>query len=629
MAPWAAYVAAPTAAWYSFGWWSDEWKKILTLGIYEPPAIHWDYVMTAAASTKVALFSSAEGALLKGLQCEEADCVALCRERLPELDTTMRSKRRDMGEMSTEIVHKTAYWGSIRVGTPAQEFKVIFDTGSGNLILPTTRCTSEGCTRHKKYDARQSSTSKEVTNENGEGSTEITFGTGSITGDFYEDRFCIAESLCSQVRFIGSVEQSAIPFSSTPFDGILGLGFKDLSMGQNFNILDDMYETGSLPSGQFSVFLTEDGSSEITFGGYRPELLASEVVWAPVTHESYWQVAVRDITFDNTETGLCGSQGCQVAVDTGTSMLAGPPALVARLQEKVAAREDCSNYDSLPNIGFKVGNKILNLKPEDYMDRDETGCSFSLMPLDVPPPRGPLFIFGDPFLRRFVTIYDKSGPSVGFAVSKHEAMDEFQAAKLIVTTGGSSVEDWHPHQKQELSPLASPMSVGLAAGYMTDEQPASEPVETPAPPASSAFAGKDPFSEKETDSSRDPFSAKDPFSESSTEWLEKFTHEHSVKPVGESRPLTSAAADVFGNDSQRSKDLFDWPDWHNPHTVQAAESSKDHHAAESAHEWARKMRRLLDGDFLQKPNQPGSAKGPAKGAQLLSIKLHKTKVGTR
>lgn len=45
-APWTFYVAAPTAAWYSFGWWSDEWKKILTLGIYEPPSIHWDYCMS-------------------------------------------------------------------------------------------------------------------------------------------------------------------------------------------------------------------------------------------------------------------------------------------------------------------------------------------------------------------------------------------------------------------------------------------------------------------------------------------------------------------------------------------------------------------------------------------------------
>ncbi|CAJ1407757.1 unnamed protein product [Effrenium voratum] len=50
MAPWAVYVAMPTAAWYSFNWWSDEWKKILTLGIYEPPSIHWDYCMTGARS---------------------------------------------------------------------------------------------------------------------------------------------------------------------------------------------------------------------------------------------------------------------------------------------------------------------------------------------------------------------------------------------------------------------------------------------------------------------------------------------------------------------------------------------------------------------------------------------------
>merc|ERR1719399_1339444 len=42
--------------------------------------------------------------------------------------------------LAMEVVHKTAYWGTVNMGTPAQEFKVIFDTGSGNLILPAKTC---------------------------------------------------------------------------------------------------------------------------------------------------------------------------------------------------------------------------------------------------------------------------------------------------------------------------------------------------------------------------------------------------------------------------------------------------------------------------------------------------------
>merc|ERR1719162_2636509 len=130
--------------------------------------------------------------------------------------------------------------------------------------------------------------------------------------------------------------------------------------------------------------------------------------------------------------------GCQVAVDTGTSMLAGPSDLVDKLTTKLGAKDDCSNFHELPNIGFKIGDKVLNLSPDDYMDKSSGDCSFSVMSLDVPPPKGPLFIFGDPFLRRFVTIYDRSGPRVGFAVAKHRNMDESAASKIISRVQTSS-----------------------------------------------------------------------------------------------------------------------------------------------------------------------------------------------
>lgn len=143
-----------------------------------------------------------------------------------------------------------------------------------------------------------------------------------------------------------------------------------------------------------------------------------------------------DITFNNQPQHLC-QNGCQVAVDTGTSMLAGPSDLVDKLNQMVDVRDDCSNFENLPKIGFQMGNHVLNLKPDDYIDRDSSSCSFSLMALDVPPPKGPVFIFGDPFLRRFVTIFDRKNSRVGFAVAKHSDESGQDPGELIATIGQS------------------------------------------------------------------------------------------------------------------------------------------------------------------------------------------------
>jgi pepsin A len=424
--------------------------------------------------------------------------------------------------MEMEVVHKTAYWGTVTVGKPAQEFSVIFDTGSGNLIIPSTDCSADGCKPHAKYDKSASSSSKAITNSRDEGSAEITFGTGRISGDFYRDRLCVGDSLCFDANFIAATEETAEPFSETPFDGIMGLGFKDLSMGDGFNIVDDMNGAGQLPQGMFSVYLSDEGESEITFGGFRPELLGSEIVWSNVKIESYWQVGIDDIALNNKPSGLCEG-GCQVAVDTGTSMLAGPTSLVDQMQDRVGAKSDCSNFDSLPKLGFIIGDTVLNLQPDDYMDKSDGECSFSLMALDVPPPKGPLFIFGDPFLRRFVTVYDRSGPRVGFAMAKQPGQDNSMAFKdkmdvITKVGGGLLVGNGPPTQGGEYA-----VDVKLKGGLIdSSNNPTTTTSTTPAPKkdtspkapemsvedaldaASSAVDGTAPATKKNSDSKTAP-----------------------------------------------------------------------------------------------------------------------------
>jgi len=448
--------------------------------------------MKLTAALLLALIAQCDAVSWSLRKSRQGTRVALRHEALLFARTAARGKGKQGSAANSKlvenmkIVHKTAYWGDMSLGSPPQSFKVIFDTGSGNLIVPAADCSVPGCAPHRKYNNKASNSASFVTNEKGESSSEITFGTGQVSGDFYKDKLCIGDKLCFDANFIAADKMSIEPFSEIPFDGIMGLGFKDLSMGDGFNIVDDLQTRANVPggNGQFSFYVTDGEDSEVTFGGYRSERLASDIIWAPVKVESWWQVAIDDITFNNKPMNLCNGQ-CQVAVDTGTSMLAGPSELVDKLQSMVNAKDDCSNFNELPNLGFQIGNTVLNLRPDDYMDKSASGCSFSLMALDVPPPKGPVFIFGDPFLRRFVTIYDRSKPAVGFAVAKHDGMDEASASELIAKIGGDSSATSSSSRTEGSNPFAVNLHLdaGLMGGAQTDDDAALTPTSPPAPPA--------------------------------------------------------------------------------------------------------------------------------------------------
>lgn len=80
------------------------------------------------------------------------------------------------------------YYGEISIGTPPQNFGVVFDTGSSNLWVPSKECRlSPACYLHRYFDSSKSSTY--MTNGT---KFNITYGSGAVVGFVGQDTTTVA-----------------------------------------------------------------------------------------------------------------------------------------------------------------------------------------------------------------------------------------------------------------------------------------------------------------------------------------------------------------------------------------------------------------------------------------------------
>eukprot|EP00400_MALV-I_sp_L67-5_P000919 gene919-926_t len=297
--------------------------------------------------------------------------------------------------VSTHSSRTSEYYGKIAIGR--QEFLCVFDTGSGNLLIPTTTCTDDACLSHKLYDPKKSKTSRQIkfledetTNRTSFIDTDfevqdrdvvsITFGTGEVSGILMQDQVCVGE-ICAETKFVGANSETSQPFELVPFDGILGLSLKEMSESSDFNFFQNLIDQKVLERNCFAVFFGDDNEpSEITFGSFKKERMLSKFHWVDVSVPGYWQISLEDIQVNNQKLNLCAeNNGCNVAIDTGTSLLAAPSSIVEQLAESLNINEDCTNYDTLPNLGFIISGKLLSLDKSDYVDRNGNDCILGLM----------------------------------------------------------------------------------------------------------------------------------------------------------------------------------------------------------------------------------------------------------
>ena len=223
----------------------------------------------------------------------------------------------------------------------------------------------------------------------------------------------------------------------------------------------------------FSFYLTdvmERAQSQIILGEPNTNLYIGNLNWHKVSEITYWQVEMDDIYINNKPIGICPDGPCKLVIDTGTSIMTGPSADLDNLLNKIPLT-DCNDTSNLPELGFKLGDLLYTIKPSEYiifsqrhygsfLESGETkvekiaaankltaqtntnlnsniklklkesllfnsfmkeekssqfSCKRAFMPLDVQEPRGPLWVLGDIFLRKYFTVFDRDNKRLGIA----------------------------------------------------------------------------------------------------------------------------------------------------------------------------------------------------------------------
>ncbi|KAK3795677.1 hypothetical protein RRG08_055194 [Elysia crispata] len=323
------------------------------------------------------------------------------------------------------------YYGPITIGTPGQFFNVVFDTGSSNLWIPSVHClkTDVACQKHNKYNNATSSTYK------ADGKRfVIRYGTGNVEGYLSRDTVTVAGIAVVNQTF-GEALQESSDFVNTPADGLLGMGFPEISEDQVKTVFGNMVRQKLIPEPVFSFYLNRFESVSpggiLTLGGTNPSHYTGDFTFLEVTKKGYWQFKMDRINVKGEELTLCRN-GCQAIADTGTSLIVGPGREVSELNRKLGGTPTaqglyivrCEEVSSLPDVVITLKGKSFPLTGPQYVLRAQTTtgqtvCILGFAGIDFPPTMQPLWILGDVFLGAYYSQYDWGQARVGFATAKN------------------------------------------------------------------------------------------------------------------------------------------------------------------------------------------------------------------
>ncbi|KAI8887115.1 acid protease [Backusella circina FSU 941] len=215
---------------------------------------------------------------------------------------------------------------TINIGTPAQPVQVTLDTGSSDLVIPTTACSREHCSQFQLFD-----TTKSTTFSNFSIPMNLSYGIGNAIGYLGgEDVTIGGYSIKNQtVGFVTDLVDQV--------DGTFGLGYPALTANNYNPFAIQLHNTNSVSS--FSIYFDKNATDknnagEIIFGGGDATKFSGNLISTPniprtlennSTEYFYWDIVgqymsisnpgglVSNVTYPNSTDGVF------LLIDTGSS----------------------------------------------------------------------------------------------------------------------------------------------------------------------------------------------------------------------------------------------------------------------------------------------------------------------
>jgi hypothetical protein len=334
------------------------------------------------------------------------------------------------------------YYGTVSIGSPPQSFQVIFDTGSSNLWVPKVGCTHCGNPffgQKSKYNHDTSETYEEDGKE-----FDIRYGSGSVTGFFSADQVILADDIVVKHQRFAEVQDAAglgMAYALGKFDGILGMGFTSISIDNAETVFENAVDQHAVDQPIFSFYLGDNGPGELTFGGYDAAKFEGELQYVKLHEATYWEIALDKLVAGEYEKQPSEGEVVTAIVDSGTSLMTGPRAEIAKLAKACGATAnimgeytiDCSKLDEIPDIVLTIGGNEYTIPGKSAVLQAQGTCLFAFLGMDFPPP-GPQWILGDVFMRQYYTVFNVMDKTIGFAKAKKGAVEDEVVEEVAVTT---------------------------------------------------------------------------------------------------------------------------------------------------------------------------------------------------